>query len=225
LAIFTQRADGSSPTPERLTKPEPGVSHVPESWSSDGRTLLFSVKKDDTFSLWMLSLPSKQPMPFGNVRSLAPIGATFSPDDRWVAYSWTDVRGPGRGTPNRGVFVQPFPPTRAVYQVPREYRDFHPAWGATTSELFYIPTATRLSVVSVQTKPTLRFGKPVNLPMPATLDRFSPNIRDYDVTPDGLSFLSSVPVGEGGASGTNPATQIRVIVNWFRELQERVPVK
>ena len=225
LAIFTQRADGSSPTPERLTKPEPGVSHVPESWSSDGRTLLFSIKKDDTFSLWMLSLPSKQAMPFGNVRSLEPIGATFSPDDRWVAYAWTDAQAPNRGSPNRGVYVQPFPPTSALYQVPREYRDFHPAWGATTAELFYIPTATRMSVVSVETKPTLRFGKAVNLPTPATRDRASPNVRDYDVTPDGLSFLSSVPAGEEGASGTNQATQMRVVVNWLEELKQRVPVK
>ena len=121
--------------------------------------------------------------------------------------------------------MQPFPPTRQVYQVPREYRDFHPSWGATTSELFYIPTATRMSVVSVETKPTLRFGKPVNLPTPATRDRASPSVREYDVTPDGLSFLSSVPVGEEGASGTNPATQMRVVVNWLEELKQRVPVK
>ena len=109
-----QRADGSSPRPERLTKPEPGVSHVPESWSHDGRTLLFSIKKADTFSLWILSLAGKQAMPFGNVQSLEPIGATFSPDDRWVAYTWTDAQAPNRGSPNRGVFVQPFPPTGAV---------------------------------------------------------------------------------------------------------------
>ena len=122
--------------------------------------------------------------------------------------------------------MQPFPPTGAFYQVPREYRDFHPAWGATSSELFYIPTATRLSVVSVETKPTPRFGKPVNLPRPATRwDRVSTNVRDYDVTPDGLLFLSSVPVGEEGASGTNQATQMRVVVNWLEELKQRVPVK
>ena len=225
FAIFRQRADGSSPTPERLTTAEPGVSHVPESWSRDGRWLLFSKKKDDTFSLWMLSIPGKEEMPFGNVRSLEPTGATFSPDDLWVAYAWTEAQAPNRGLPNRGVLIQPFPPTGARYPVPREYRDFHPAWGATSSELFYIPTATRLSVVSVQMNPTPRFGKPVNLPTPATRDRVSPSVRDNDVMPDGLSFLSSVPAGEEGASGTNQATRMRVVVNWLEELKQRVPVK
>jgi serine/threonine-protein kinase len=221
-AIFMQRADGSTP-PERLTKPEPGVSHIPESWSRDGRTLLFSASKDNKYSLWILSLPGKQVMRFGTVESVETIGATFSPDDHWVAYTWTDAQAPNRGSPNRGVYIQPFPPTGVLYQVPRDYRDFHPAWGATTAELFYIPT--RLSVISVQTKPTLTFGKALNLPTPATRDRVSPEVRDYDVTPDGQSFLSTVPAGEEGSASTNVAPQIRVVVNWFRELQERVPVK
>jgi hypothetical protein len=38
-------------------------------------------------------------------------------------------------------------------------------------------------------------------------------------------FFSSVPVEEEGASGTNQATQMRVVVNWLEELKQRVPVK
>src|SRR5438128_2389339 len=51
LGIFWQRADGSG-TPERLTRPEQGESHVPNSWSPDGQRFLFSVAKGATFSLW-----------------------------------------------------------------------------------------------------------------------------------------------------------------------------
>ena len=38
---------------------------------------------------------------------------------------------------NRGVFVQPFPATGAVYQVPRQFVDFHPAWAASGAELVF----------------------------------------------------------------------------------------
>ena len=39
-AIFWQRADGNGPA-ERLTKPEQGTSHVPDSWSPKNDALLF----------------------------------------------------------------------------------------------------------------------------------------------------------------------------------------
>src|SRR5262249_29240419 len=153
LGIFMQRADGSSGKPERLTKPEPGVAHVPESWSPDGQTLIFSAKREATFSLSMLTLDTRKITPFGNVQSAVRTGAAFSPDGRWVAYA-SEIPGTARGG---GVYVEPFPPTGARYQVPKEFIDFHPAWGATSAELFYIPTATRLSVIPISKQPNFTF--------------------------------------------------------------------
>src|SRR5204862_2544197 len=42
-AIFWQPVDGS--TAERLTRPEPGTTHVPESWSARHDVFLFSVNE------------------------------------------------------------------------------------------------------------------------------------------------------------------------------------
>ena len=84
-AVFWQSIDGG--TAERLTKPEPGTSHVPESWSPTGEILLFNVAKDSATSLWTLSVRDRKAMPFGDVRSTSfPTDAVFSPDGRWVAY-------------------------------------------------------------------------------------------------------------------------------------------
>src|SRR5262245_27500571 len=149
--IFMQRADGSSGKAERLTKPEPGVAQVPESWSPDGQTLIFSAKRDATFSLWMLTLDTRKITPLGNVQSTVPTGAAFSPDGRWVAYT---VGATARGG---GVYVEPFPPTGARYQVPKDLIDFHPAWSTTSAELFYIPSAIRLSVIPIRTQPNFSF--------------------------------------------------------------------
>jgi len=225
LGIYMQRADGSSPTAERLTKPETGVAHIPESWSGDGRTLLFSAKKDGRFSLWTLSLDTRRITPFGKMpESRFQFGATFSPDDHWVAYTLTTV-GDDAARSDTGVYVQPFPPTGASYQVPKEYADFHPAWGTSSAELFYIPGQGRLSLVAVRTQPILTFGKPLTLPKPATRDRLNSDLRDYDVMPDGR-FLSSVPATDEGSLGPDAAApQIHVVLNWFEELRQRVPVK
>jgi Tol biopolymer transport system component len=89
--VFLQRADGTSAA-DQLTKPEPGTSHVPESWSPDGRTLMVAELKGDTFTLMTLSLADRTLTRFGDARSiLDPPAAAFSPDGRWVAYLVNDV--------------------------------------------------------------------------------------------------------------------------------------
>jgi Tol biopolymer transport system component len=67
LGIFLQRADGTTAA-ERLTKPDKDTAHVPESWSPDGKTLLFSVAKGASYSVEALSLPDKKETPFGGIR-------------------------------------------------------------------------------------------------------------------------------------------------------------
>ena len=49
--------------------------------------------------------------------------------------------------------------------------------------------------------------------------------RDYDVTRDGQKFLVGYPAGQAETNAnelTNP--QINIVLNWFEELKERVPV-
>src|SRR5207244_12453977 len=110
--IFWQRADGTG-TAERLTRPEQGDAHFPESWAPNGERFLFSVTKGFTgASLWTFSLQEKKGQPFRGVQngggSANLIRATFSPDGRWVAY------GEGAGFLST-LSVQPFPATGAKY--------------------------------------------------------------------------------------------------------------
>src|SRR5262249_45903897 len=101
LAIYSQRADGTGAV-EGLTKPEQGETHVPESWSPDGRLVSFSVEKGSIFSLWTVSVADKKAMPYGGVQSSEPIGSVFSPDGRWMAYASSPVAGTAP-SPSRGI--------------------------------------------------------------------------------------------------------------------------
>ncbi|MGH9201673.1 MAG: TolB family protein, partial [Vicinamibacterales bacterium] len=85
LAIFWQSAVAG--TAERLTKPQQGESHAPESWSPRTDTFLFSVTKGSDVSLWTFSLQDRTATPFGAVHSAFPTDGVFSPDGRWVAYT------------------------------------------------------------------------------------------------------------------------------------------
>ena len=221
-AIFWQPADGTG-TAERLTKPAQGEDHRPESWSRDGKYLLFSVVKDANFALWVLPLDSRKPEPFGGVQSVEPLSASFSPDGQWVAYASTPVAG-GVLSQNRGIWVQPFPATGQKHQAPKRYLDFHPVWAPDGKGIFFVPGASRPTViVPISTRPAVAFGTPEDLqrgPLPGLL---SGDVRGYDILPDGR-FVSLAPASGDGAASILP-NEIRVVLNWFEELKRLVPTK
>jgi Tol biopolymer transport system component len=217
LGLFSQRADGTT-SAERLTKPDKDTAHVPESWSPDGKTLLFSVAKGSSYAAAALSLTDKKVTPVGGIQSPNPPSATFSPDGRWVAYSV-----PTPGTIAGSVFVQPFPTTGATYPISKG--GFHPTWSPDGKELFYFAGggAGQFVAVSVTTRPTFSFGNPVSVPRPF-VERGPASERNNDITRDGKRFLGVVAAGQT-ASGAPAAPQIQVVINWFEELKARVPTK
>jgi hypothetical protein len=224
LAIFSQRVDGDGQA-ERLTKPEKGIEHAPESWGPIGDTVLFRASRsgdESSFSLWMLSVDDKddkkdkKPAPFGGVESAIPTFAAFSRDGRWVAY---DQSEPGK---NSEVYVQPFPATGAKYQLPLSRDNHHPVWSSDGKELFYIPGPGDFASIAVSTAPAFAFGSP--MPVKQVLQNDAPaSPRQYDVMPDGrlLGKLSA----DQSTTGTPITSQINFVLNWFEELKQRVPVK
>jgi Tol biopolymer transport system component len=233
LGIFWQRADGSG-TADRLTKPDAGTSHVPESWSPKGERFLFGAHKGpdisdpfglnkgnvatDPFSLWMFSLQDKKATPFGQVQSFFPINSVFSPDSRWVAYTSGDEKGV------IAIFVQPFPATGAKYQISKDPRSHHPLWSPDGKELYYIPGPVRSPLaVSVTTQPSFAFGNalPVFFP-PGTAGPAV--VRNYDMAPDGRA-IGVVPAGQTTQSEALAAQQIQVVLNWTEELKRLVPTR
>ncbi len=214
-AIFWQSADRTG-TAERLTKPEPGTTHIPDVWSPDGKHLLYTIASGPTYTLSMLTLSDRTSKPFGNVKSMARATPDFSPDGRWVAYSAPD---PG-GTTNTQVYVQPFPPTGARYQLFAKAGDtpHHPLWTPDGKQLRYVPRVGELDAVTVETKPTFVFGNAVSVPR--SFPTASPSTpRTFDIAPNGNVVGVIVP-----APNPAPAQRtIQVVLNWFDELKASMP--
>jgi len=91
-----------------------------------------------------------------------------------------------------------------------------PLWAPNGRELFYW-VDNRIMSVPVSMGETLEIGNPVGI-----FD-YEPNSvswgMTYDVSPDGTWF-----VGEQ-RDPTAPPVEIEVVLNWFEELKQRVPVK
>jgi serine/threonine-protein kinase len=215
LGIFWQRADGSG-TPERLTRPEPGQSHLPNAWSPTGDTLLFSSSTDASISLWTLSLRDRKAAPFGDVQSSNPPNASFSPDGRWVAYNSNDTE-----TRANDIFVQRFPSTGAKYQVPGPPNKVNPFWSPRRNELYYA-TVSSFWIVGVSREPSLTFGNPSTVSRPGA-PSLGPTRRNYDVAPDGKRFI--IVADDVSELSAVSGAQIHVVINWYEELKRLVPTK
>jgi serine/threonine-protein kinase len=212
--IFVQASDGTGPA-ERLTKAGPGESHMPQSWSSDGATLLFEVVTDAGFSLSTLSLKERTIARFDSVVSELQTGAVFSPNGKWIAYTATAQR-------RTHFFVQPFPATTAKYQLNETATQLahHPTWSRDGTRLNFLEGPDRFETMPVATQAGFGFGNPIELKRPfegpAVVGR-----RGYDMLPDGrlVAMMSS-----GEEPPAPPAAPvIEVVLNWLEELKARVP--
>ena len=87
--------------------------------------------------------------------------------------------------------------------------------------ILYIPKSTAVTVsVPVVTRPSVAFGKPVELPRVPRPGQLSVGFRGYDLLPDGR-IVSLAPVSEAGQS----TVEVRVVLNWLEELKRLVPTK
>ena len=215
-----------------MTTAEEGTAHWPEAWSPDGRTLVYKVERtaaggwslnSNEMDLWTLSLENRDERQVfaADPYPVLEVGATFSPDGKWLAYTVGD--GAAR---EYEIWAQPFPPTGERRRISQEF-GVMPLWAQDGEELFYRPislaTGMRqtLRSIRVSTTPSLTFSEEQSVSIGDFLS-FS-YYRSFDITPDGERFLVVLPAEQTG-TGQAPGPQLHVVLNWFEELQDRVPV-
>jgi dipeptidyl aminopeptidase/acylaminoacyl peptidase len=141
--------------------------------------------------------------------------SSVSPDGRWIAYH------SGQFPERNEVYVEPLPPTGEKHQITTK-GGVNPLWSPDGKELFFetIGPSSQILDVGVDTTKGLRFVNPRPLPIEGVVNS---GARPYDVTPDGKRFVVMVPKAQ--ATPGAPNEQINVTLNWFTELQQRVPTR
>jgi serine/threonine-protein kinase len=212
-SLYWQLADGSGGDPVRLTTAAEGEAHIADSFSPDGSLLAYTIQGENGASIWTLDLATGESEPLIAMPGQSASQAVFSPDGRWIAYQSTE-------TGLDEVFVQPFPPTGAKFQLPVAAQNHHPGWSAEGRTIYYFPGIGQSASVGVTTEGGFSFGAVesiVDLPMnsaPATR-------RQYDVMPDGSGLLGFVTGARGSAAGES--ARINIVWNWFTELERLMP--
>jgi eukaryotic-like serine/threonine-protein kinase len=213
LAIFWQPADGSG-TAERLTKPEQGFGHIPDSWSPNGEGFSFTAVKGTEGAVWFFSLKDKKATVFAQSPSKLVGRSAFAPDGRWLAYQSNETGG-------ARIWVQPFPATGAKYPI---VDGGQPFWSPDGKELFYNAAPQLTAVVNITTRPN--FGFSGSIAVPRALNNRSPQNfpRNSDITPDGKYFVGVINADQN-QSGSVAAPQIQVVLNWFEDIKQRMSAR
>jgi len=208
-AIFVQAADGSG-SAERLTDPK--TSQPTQARMGAHGIIVYRDAVPPHIRVLRLDADRKSEPVFeapGNQ-----LEGSLSPDGRWLAYTSSEA---GQ---TLMIFVQPYPPTGAKYQITTTPTS-DPLWSPDGRRLFYTDTTPNPDLLmSLDVRADSGF---TTLGAPTLVFERIPQAASwpFDVTPDGTGFVMVVNAGDADAERANP--EIRVTLNWFEELRQRVP--
>jgi serine/threonine protein kinase/Tol biopolymer transport system component len=197
-----QKASSGAGTEEVLL--EDNRDKSPQSWSPDGRFILYTSSGPPTGDdLFVLPLSGdRKPVPFLQT-PFNEYDGQFSPDGRWVAYG-SDESGKDE------VYVAPFPGPGGKWQISTAVGTY-PRWRRDGTEIFYLAPDNKLMAAAVNGKGS-RFEVGAVKPLFETR-ALDPTRNCYAVSADGQRFLIN----------TDPQTTsapITVVFNWAAGLKK-----
>jgi serine/threonine protein kinase/Tol biopolymer transport system component len=219
--VYWKAADGTGEVEKLCSAPDRTI--FPWSLSTDGKSLLMQELISNVHAdIGLLSMEGDHVRKLLLHSEYSQAQPEISPDGRWLAYSSTESTGVAlKGE----VYVRPFPEVdKGKWQISTKGAN-SPIWSPDGRELFYLDEDGFAMAVSVETKPAISFGTPKVLFKNKYLGLTGSSGTPWDIHPDGKRFLM-IKLPEPALSQANaPRPKINIILNWFEELKQRVPVK
>jgi eukaryotic-like serine/threonine-protein kinase len=210
--LSVKNADGSGEI-ERLTERSEDDAEFPNSWSPDGKSMLYTVaytadrgpkRKLASTDLWLVSPGDPRSARLWFESPFRETGGAFSPDGRWIAYV-SDESGV------QEVYVRPYPGPGAAVKVSNGFA-IEPLWSRDGRELYYRAGDSAEKVMAAEVRraaglsisaPRLLFSS--QLAVGGREDRY----REYDVSADGREFVS-VRYNRS----EEPDRQLTIVTSW-----------
>ena len=201
--LYQRRSSGAGQDEPLLQTPR---TKYPNSWSRDGRVILFTSREENTgWDIW-LSPSGGEPEPVVSTPAVE-IEPQLSPDGRWLAYTSDDS---GR----MEVYVRPFRTAAGAWLISTTGGS-DPRWRNDGSELYYLSLDRALMAARIKAAGAVRLevSVPEALFQTRTSGPLGVGVRfNYAVAPGGQRFLITTDVPYATPS------PITVVLNW-----ERIP--
>jgi eukaryotic-like serine/threonine-protein kinase len=204
-SIFRKAANGSGPEELLVTPPLSGGAFGPE-WSTDGRTLAYSVDKaKGGQEIWTLPMfGDRKPRPF-LATEFSETALKFSPDGKWIAYTSTESE-------TVEVYVRPF-------DDPGKLRvsasgGSQPTWRRDGKELYYMAPGGTLMAADIGLGKPLKVTTAKVLSRPCASAGANPIFPEYAMTADGSRVLLSCESQGAKKRAITVAVQWKEMVKW-----------
>ncbi len=186
-----------------------GMARQPVAWTPDGTLLAWEdAGSPEVGNIVYFPPGAQEPLPIASTTAIES-QAALSPDGRFVAYI-SDAAGASE------VYVQPFPPTGAKWQVANS--GTMPLWAPDGRELFFLKGRNLMSI-PVLPGGSFSVGAPRKvIEMPPSLLLATDTTTNFDIAPDGR-FLVVRQTSQENMTG-----HLVVALNWFETLRKMAPI-
>jgi serine/threonine-protein kinase len=208
--VYSKAADGTGEV-EQLGSLS-GNDVVPSSWSPDGRDLILEADSN----ILVMSMENNYESTLLFQEQYLEANPQLSPDGRWLAY-FSEKSG------QLEIYVCPFPDVKSGKWQISISSGQEPRWSPDGREIYY-RSGDAIMMASVEIDPTFRIVGSARELFRGVFFFIGPG-HSWDISPDGKQFLMMKPQGalaEGFSTEGPP--KINIVLNWFEELKQKVPV-
>jgi eukaryotic-like serine/threonine-protein kinase len=223
LNVWWRAADGTGK--DEVLGSATDLERMPSAWSSDGKTLVMMAVGggNANIEIGALSLVGDRKYRPLLKEKYSEYQPQISPSGKWMAYT-SEESGQAE------VYVRPFPDVDGGRWQVSTGGGNSPLWSRDGRELFY-HSGDATMAVAVKTEPAFSLETPkilfrASYAFVSSSGQFlsTPLFYPWDISPDGKRFLMIKPPGVAPSAEGAPR-KINIVLNWFEELKQRVPVK
>jgi serine/threonine-protein kinase len=210
--------DGTWWTPSDHANPQPliksGRAQMPWSFTTDGKQIAIQDWSGSSWDVIVATIESGRDgvksvktEPVVNSESTE-THPTFSPDDRWLAYTSND-------SGSQEVYVRAYPNAGRRFQISNAGGSY-PRWGPAGSRTLFFEDDFRIMVATYTIKGDEFVVDQVRLWSETTLAQPFGNAKNYDLAPDGKRVIALIPA-------RTQEHHVIFLRNFADELRRRVP--
>ncbi|MBN2317984.1 MAG: protein kinase [Acidobacteria bacterium] len=195
-----------------------GIAFAATSWSRDGKRIVGThVSGIGALDIGMVSVGGNGSYELLLSENYMELNPKISPNGLWMAY--------GSHESSLGeIIIRPFPDVKDWWKKISVGGGSTPLWSPDSSKLYYFSPDSKKMSVSIETEPDFEPQNPETLFTGVYRAFGGQDGYSWDIHPNENKFLMLRPATNAADEFYSNPRSIEIVLNWFEELKDRVPM-